>query len=55
VDHYYCYYYRHIDIDDRHLLRLGHGEEALDTEESFNKAGRVSSFLVCIIHCSSNI
>ncbi|KAI8048857.1 P-loop containing nucleoside triphosphate hydrolase protein [Syncephalis plumigaleata] len=34
-----------LDIDDRHLLRLGHGEEALDTEESFNKAGRVSSFL----------
>ncbi|KAI9591354.1 P-loop containing nucleoside triphosphate hydrolase protein [Syncephalis fuscata] len=34
-----------LDIDDRHLLRLGHGEEELDTEESFNKAGRVSSFL----------
>ncbi|RKP26860.1 P-loop containing nucleoside triphosphate hydrolase protein, partial [Syncephalis pseudoplumigaleata] len=34
-----------LDIDDRHLLRLGHGEEALETEESFNKAGRVSSFL----------
>ncbi|RKP09855.1 P-loop containing nucleoside triphosphate hydrolase protein [Thamnocephalis sphaerospora] len=34
-----------LDIDDRHLLRLGHGEEELETEESFNKAGRVSSFL----------
>ncbi|KAK4619880.1 RNA helicase aquarius [Fulvia fulva] len=33
-----------LDIDDRHLLRLGHGEEELTTEASFSKAGRVESF-----------
>ena len=34
-----------LDIDERHLLRLGHGEEELNTETSFSKAGRVDSFL----------
>ncbi|EXJ71166.1 uncharacterized protein A1O5_06160 [Cladophialophora psammophila CBS 110553] len=34
-----------LDIDPRHLLRLGHGEEGLDTEESYGKYGRVESFL----------
>ncbi|KAI7824501.1 P-loop containing nucleoside triphosphate hydrolase protein [Kickxella alabastrina] len=34
-----------LDIEPRHLLRLGHGEEALAADESFSKAGRVESFL----------
>ncbi|CAJ0542043.1 Ff.00g083530.m01.CDS01 [Fusarium sp. VM40] len=34
-----------LDIDERHLLRLGHGEEELDTEGNFSKHGRVDSFL----------
>ena len=34
-----------LDIDERHLLRLGHGEEDLDTEASYSKHGRVESFL----------
>ncbi|KAK1983856.1 intron-binding protein aquarius [Colletotrichum cereale] len=34
-----------LDIDARHLLRLGHGEEELYTEGSFSKHGRVESFL----------
>lgn len=34
-----------LDIDERHLLRLGHGEEDLETESSFSKHGRVESFL----------
>ncbi|KAI5360934.1 putative intron-binding protein aquarius [Septoria linicola] len=34
-----------LDIDERHLLRLGHGEEELTTEASFSKAGRIESFL----------
>ena len=34
-----------LDIDERHLLRLGHGEEELETESNFSKAGRVDSFL----------
>ncbi|KAH7041014.1 uncharacterized protein B0I36DRAFT_260520 [Microdochium trichocladiopsis] len=34
-----------LDIDERHLLRLGHGEEELSTESSFSKHGRVESFL----------
>ncbi|RUP52306.1 LOW QUALITY PROTEIN: AAA domain-containing protein [Jimgerdemannia flammicorona] len=38
-----------LDIDQRHLLRLGHGEEELNTELSFSKYGRVNSFLVSIL------
>ena len=34
-----------LEIDSRHLLRLGHGEEELDSDESFSKAGRVESFM----------
>jgi len=37
-----------LDIADRHLLRLGHGEEGLNTEASFGKSGRVEYFLVCV-------
>ncbi|KAI9044224.1 RNA helicase aquarius [Aspergillus affinis] len=33
-----------LDIDERHLLRLGHGEEELDTEANYSKYGRVESF-----------
>ncbi|KAH9877238.1 hypothetical protein IAQ61_002601 [Plenodomus lingam] len=34
-----------LDIDERHLLRLGHGEEDLETDASYSKHGRVESFL----------
>ncbi|KAL8738831.1 MAG: hypothetical protein Q9181_000435 [Wetmoreana brouardii] len=34
-----------VDIDERHLLRLGHGEEDLETDVSYSKHGRVESFL----------
>jgi len=34
-----------LDIDERHLLRLGRGEDELEIEGSFSKAGRVDSFL----------
>lgn len=34
-----------LDIDERHLLRLGHGEEELRTNSNFSKVGRVDSFL----------
>ncbi|KAJ4305036.1 hypothetical protein N0V90_000565 [Kalmusia sp. IMI 367209] len=34
-----------LDIDERHLLRLGHGEEELETEASYSKHGRVESFI----------
>ena len=27
----------HLDVDERHLLRLGHGEEALETEKDFSR------------------
>jgi intron-binding protein aquarius len=33
-----------LDIDERHLLRLGHGEGELETESDFSKHGRVESF-----------
>lgn len=35
-----------LDIDERHMLRLGHGEEELVTVESFNRTGRVEAFVV---------
>lgn len=35
----------HLDIDERHLLRLGHGEESLDTEKDFSRYGRVNYVL----------
>ncbi|XP_071832631.1 RNA helicase aquarius-like [Apostichopus japonicus] len=34
-----------LDVDERHLLRLGHGEEALETEKNFSRYGRVSYVL----------
>lgn len=34
-----------LDIDARHLLRLGHGEEDLESDANFGKYGRVESFL----------
>ncbi|KAI8808929.1 intron-binding protein aquarius-like protein [Cladochytrium replicatum] len=34
-----------LDIDPRHLLRLGHGEEGIEVEGSWGKYGRVNSFL----------
>ncbi|CAG0914886.1 unnamed protein product [Notodromas monacha] len=34
-----------LDVDERHLLRLGHGEEALDTEKDFSRYGRVNFVL----------
>ncbi|KAJ8928422.1 hypothetical protein NQ314_019011 [Rhamnusium bicolor] len=34
-----------LDIDERHLLRLGHGEEALETEKDFSRYGRVNYVL----------
>ena len=34
-----------LDIDERHLLRLGHGEEELETDVSYSKHGRVESML----------
>ena len=34
-----------IDIDERHLLRLGHGEEELETDEDFSRYGRVNYIL----------
>ena len=34
-----------LDINERHLLRLGHGEEELDTEKDFSRYGRVNFVL----------
>lgn len=34
-----------LDIDPRHLVRLGHGEEELNSDMSFSKYGRVSAAL----------
>ncbi|KAJ2314447.1 hypothetical protein IWW54_000912 [Coemansia sp. RSA 2705] len=34
-----------LDIEPRHLLRLGHGEAELDADERFSRAGRIESFL----------
>ncbi|KAG1657217.1 RNA helicase aquarius [Nymphon striatum] len=34
-----------LDIDERHLLRMGHGEESLETEKDFSRYGRVNYVL----------
>ncbi|KAI5784028.1 P-loop containing nucleoside triphosphate hydrolase protein [Pyronema domesticum] len=34
-----------LDIDQRHLLRLGHGEDGLNTLHNYSKQGRVESFM----------
>lgn len=34
-----------LDIDERHLLRLGHGEEQLETDKDFSRYGRVNYVL----------
>ena len=34
-----------LDVDERHLLRLGHGQEALETEKNFTRYGRVNYVL----------
>ncbi|CAG2165096.1 unnamed protein product [Oppiella nova] len=34
-----------LDIDERHLLRLGHGEESLETDKDFSRYGRVNYVL----------
>jgi intron-binding protein aquarius len=34
-----------LDVDERHLLRLGHGEEELETEKDFSRYGRVNYVL----------
>lgn len=44
-----------LDVDERHLLRLGHGEEELETEASYSKHGRVESMLENAGHCLSEV
>eukprot|EP00002_Diphylleia_rotans_P007289 TRINITY_DN1680_c0_g1_i2.p1 TRINITY_DN1680_c0_g1~~TRINITY_DN1680_c0_g1_i2.p1 ORF type:complete len:1430 (+),score=347.90 TRINITY_DN1680_c0_g1_i2:54-4343(+) len=34
-----------LDIEERHLVRLGHGEELLETNQDFSKGGRVNNML----------
>ncbi|XP_067939363.1 RNA helicase aquarius-like [Watersipora subatra] len=34
-----------LDIDERHLLRMGHGEEGLETDKDFSRYGRVNYVL----------
>ena len=41
-----------LDIDERHLLRLGHGEEALETEKDFSRYGHSHTervVVVCVV------
>lgn len=33
-----------LDVDERHLLRLGHGEEALDTDKDFSRYNIIQEF-----------
>ena len=45
-----------LDIDERHLLRLGHGEEELQTEKDFSRSDsglRARLSLNIIIHILS--
>lgn len=36
-----------LDIDERHLLRMGHGEESLETEKDFSRLD-----LLTYLHCA---
>lgn len=36
-----------LDIDERHLLRLGHGEEALETDKDFSRYATDKFFYFC--------
>ena len=44
-----------LDIDGRHLLRLGQGEGELEAESDFSKYGRVESFLENRHRCLSEV
>ncbi|KAH8294727.1 hypothetical protein KR018_002206 [Drosophila ironensis] len=44
-----------LDIDERHLLRLGHGEEALETEKDYSRHGRVNYVLAKRIDLLSQV
>ena len=45
----------HLDIDKRHLLRLGQGESDLETLDDYSKHGRVESFLENRTHFLSEV
>jgi hypothetical protein len=34
-----------LDIEERHLLRLGHGEEALETEKDYSRYAEYHSLI----------
>lgn len=38
-----------LDIDERHLLRLGHGEEELQTEKDFSRFSQINNNKLMII------
>ena len=42
-----------LDINERHLLRLGHGEAELELQKDFSKFGRVNFMLVCVCVCGN--
>ncbi|OQR72475.1 intron-binding protein aquarius-like [Tropilaelaps mercedesae] len=44
-----------LDIDERHLLRLGHGEEQLETEKDFSRYGRVNYVLARRLYLLSQV
>lgn len=39
-----------LDIDERHLLRLGHGEEALETEKDFSRSVEFLLMVFTVLH-----
>lgn len=41
-----------LDIDERHLLRLGHGEESLETEKDFSRLENRRQSPRFVWHCS---
>eukprot|EP00466_Bigelowiella_natans_P014616 jgi/Bigna1/85349/estExt_fgenesh1_pg.C_30315 len=43
------------DIDERYLLRMGRGEEELQTEKDFSKFGRVNYMLERRLHCLEEV
>lgn len=44
-----------LDIDERHLLRLGHGEEELQTEKDFSRLANTHVHVLYPMYLSSMI
>jgi len=43
-----------LDVDERHLLRMGHGEEELETEKDYSRFGLCLIVMLCPVSCTTD-